>query len=152
MRNPPRLTQNSLRTAVSETVRPLQADKTDHEFAEEWGTSAGTVANARNRNHTIGLEAYLRLGKEFGGEGLDTVLALVGRKSAPLNSVIVDTAKVPCEVAKCLPLLIERLSDGEWSDDDQRAFEEAGVVHTLLNLADKMREKRDERRLRSVTP
>lgn len=150
LRNNRRLSQNSVRAAISETVRALQGDKTDQDFAEEWGTSAGTVANARNRNHTLGLEPFLRLGKEYGAAGIDTALSIVGLRAAPLSSVVVDAGKVPHEVAKCLPLLIERLGDGDWSDEDQRAFEEAGIVHCFLNLADKMRERRDERRLRTV--
>lgn len=148
--NSPRLSQNSVRQAVSETVRALQGDKTDEDFGGEWGVGKGTVLNARNRNHTLGLESYLRLGKEFKSEGLDTALALIGFRSTPIDSVTIDVSKVPCEVAKCLPTLIERLSDGEWCDNDQRVFEDAGIVHCLLNLADKMREKRDAKRLRSV--
>lgn len=151
-RNSKLLNQSSVREAVSETVRALQGSATDADFAEDWGVSKGTVINARNRNNTIGLEAFLRLGKEYGGEGVDTALALIGLKSAPTDAVVLDVTAVPCEVAKCVPLLIERLSDGDWSDEDQRAFEEAGVVHCILNLADKMREKRDARRLRSVVP
>lgn len=152
LRKPLRLSQNSVRIAISETVRALQGDKTDKEFAEEWGVSEGTVINARNRNHTIGSESFLRLGKEFGGEGIDTALALIGLRSAPIDTVAIDAGKVPHDVAKCLPLLIERLGDGEWSDEDQRIFEDAGVVHCFLNLADQMREKRDARRLRTVSP
>ena len=145
-----RLTHNSLRVAVSETVRHLQGSKTDIEFSEEWGTSAGTVANARNKNHTLGLEAFLRLGKEYGTEGVDTVLALVDLKAQRREARYLDITTVPHEVAKCLPMLIELLADGEWSDEDQAAFERAGIVHTMLNLADTMRNKRDERRLRSA--
>lgn len=148
--NQRRLTQTSLREAVSETVRSLQGDKTDEEFAEEWGTSAGSVLNARNRNHTVGLEPFLRLGKEYGPDGVDTALALVGLHSLPINAPVLDISKVPHDVAKCLPLLIERLGDNDWSDDDQVAFEKAGIVHCILNLADQMRERRDARRLRSV--
>jgi hypothetical protein len=145
-----RLTHNSLREAISSTVRELQGDKTDNEMADEWGTSAGTVANARNKNHTIGLEPFLRLGKEYGPHGVDTALALVGLRSQPMEARVLDISKVPHDVAKCLPLLIERLSDGEWSDDDQVAFERAGIIHTMLDLADQMRDKRDARRLRAV--
>lgn len=145
-----KLTTNSLREAVSTTVRPLQGEKTDIEFAEEWGTSSGTVANARNKNHTIGLEHFLRLGKEYGTEGVDTILKLVGLRAQRIEARTIDITMVPHDVAKCLPTLIARLSDGEWSDEDQAAFEHAGIVHTLLNLSDTMREKRDARRLRSV--
>lgn len=146
----PRLTNNSLREAISTTVRSLQGDKTDIDMADEWGTSPGTVANARNKNHTIGLDAYLRLGKEYGAHGVDTALGLVGLYALPLEATILDISKVPHDVAKCLPVLMERLTDGDWSDEDQAAFEQAGIVHCLLNLADQMREKRDARRLRPV--
>lgn len=145
-----RLTHNSLREAVSSTVRSLQAAKSDSDMADEWGVSAGTVANARNRNHTIGLDAFLRLGKEYGAQGVDTSLGLVGLHALPLEAPILDISKVPHDVAKCLPILIERLADGDWSDEDQAAFERAGIVHCLLNLADTMRERRDARRLRPV--
>jgi hypothetical protein len=145
-----RLTHNSLRAAVSETVRSLQGGKTDNEFADEWGTSAGTVANARNKNHTIGLEQFLRLGKEYGAEGVDTCLSLVGLKAQRIEARYLDITAIPQSVAECLPMLIDKLRDGEWSDEDQAAFERAGIVHTMLNLADTMREKRDERRLRRV--
>jgi hypothetical protein len=145
-----RLTNNTLRDAISSTVRELQEDKTDNEMADEWGTSAGTVANARNKNHTISLEAFLRLGKEYGARGVDTALALAGLRAQPLEANTIDISRVPHDVAKCLPLLIERLSDGEWSDDDQVAFERAGIIHTMLDLADQMKDKRDERRLRQA--
>lgn len=146
-----RLTHNSLREAISSTVRTLQGCKTDCEMADEWGTSPGTVANARNKNHTIGLEPFLRLGKEYGAEGVDTILALVGLRAQRIEARTLDITKVPHDVAKCLPTLIDRLADGDWSDEDQAAFEHAGIVHTLLTLSDTMREKRDERRLRSVS-
>jgi hypothetical protein len=145
-----RLTQNSLRDAISETVRPLQGSKTDKDMADEWGVSAGTVTNARNQYHTIGLEQFLRLGKEYGTEGVDTVLRLVGLKAQRIEARYIDITAIPQSVAECLPLLIDKLRDGEWSDEDQAAFEHAGIVRTLLDLGEQMREKRDERRLRRV--
>ena len=145
-----RLTHNSLRIAVSETVRHLQGSKTDNEMDDEWGTSAGTVANARNQNHTIGLEQFLRLGKEYGAEGVDTILSLVGLKAQRIEARYLDITAIPQSVAECLPMLIDKLRDGEWSDDDQAAFEHAGIVSTLCDLAEQMREKRDRRRLRSA--
>lgn len=148
--NKPHFSQNSLRVAIGESVRAIQGGKSDQDFADEWGVGKGTVLNARNRNHTINLEAFMRLGKEYGPDGIDTALKLIGLRSAPLDSVIIDARKVPHDVAKCLPLLMERLMDGDWSDEDQRAFEDAGVVNCILNLSEKMREMRDKRRLRSV--
>lgn len=145
-----RLTHNSLREAVSSTVRSLQGDKTDNEMADEWGTSPGTIANARNKNHTIGLEPFLRLGKEYGVEGVDTCLALVGLRAQRIEVKTLDITRVPHDVAKCLPMLIERLSDGEWSDEDQAAFEHAGIVRTLLNLSEQMRDRQVERHLKAV--
>lgn len=145
-----KLTHNSLREAVSTTVRALQVHKTDNEMADEWGTSPGTVANARNKNHTIGLEPFLRLGKEYGVEGVDTCLALVGLRAQRIEARTIDITRVPHDVAKCLPMLIERLADGEWSDEDQAAFERAGIVSTLLDLSEQMCGRRDERRLRAV--
>jgi hypothetical protein len=150
LNNPVRLSQNSVRQAVAETIADLQAAKTDQEMADEWGVGKGTVLNARNRNHTICLEAFLRLGKEFGSEGVDTALSLAGLKAAPIDKMVLDVSSVPCDVAKCLPLLISLLADGDCSDADVRQLDDADVIDTLAKTAEGLKQRRDRMRLRSV--
>ena len=119
-------------------------------MAEEWGVSAGTVGNAQNKNHDLGLMNWLKLGRRFGPAGLNTVLALVGMRAVRDEACLLDVSKVPVELAECLPLLIELLSDGECCDHDVRKLEQAGVISTLARVADVLRQRRDTVRLREV--
>lgn len=148
--NSPRLTQSSYRQAVSETVRALQGSDTDKDFADAWGTSKGTVLNARNRNHDLCGMALLMLGQKFGSEGLATVLHLIGMKAVSVDSLTLDVSDIPCDVAKCVPLLIQLLGDGHASDMDIHQLDEAGVIESLGKTADMLRTTRDRLRLRVV--
>lgn len=142
LRNRTRLTQTALQTALSETVGSLQ-EGSDQEFADQWGPSAGTVANVRNRKHNLALLAFLQLGDRFGPAAMDTVLSLVGARAVDRDAVTVDVSKVPCDVAKVLPLLIELFADGECSEADTRTLEKAGAIDCLTSVADMLRNKRD---------
>lgn len=145
-----RLTQSSFRDAVSETVRDLQHGSSDRDMADAWGVSASTVGNARNRDNDLSAMNLLRIGERFGPGALDTVLALIGARAVSREAVTVDVARVPCDVAKTLPLLIDLLSDGECCVSDVRALEQAGAIDCLIRVADMLRDARDRMRLQAV--
>ncbi|PZU75573.1 MAG: hypothetical protein DI530_15075 [Sphingomonas sp.] len=145
-----RLTQSSYRDAVSETVRDLQDGATDQDMADAWGVSASTVGNARNRGNDLAAMNLLRIGDRFGPPALDTVLALIGARAVRRDEVTVDVARVPCDVAKTLPLLIDLLSDGECSVSDVRKLDDAGAIDCLIRVADMLRDARDRMRLQAV--
>ncbi len=147
---PRRLKQSSLRQAVASTVAAHRNGWSEAEMAEEWGVSAGTVGNAQNKNHDLGLMNWLKLGERFGPAGLNTVLALVGMRAIRDEACLLDVSKVPVELAECLPLLIELLADGECCDTDVRKLERADVISTLCRVADLLRQRRDDVRLREV--
>lgn len=151
LRDLPSLTQSSVRTAIASTVAGLRNGHSDQDMADEWGVSAGTVNNAQNLRNDLALMSWLRLGRRFGPDGLNTVLALLRMKAVRDDAVVVDVAKVPFEIASTLPLLIHLLADGECCDSDLRKLEEAGVIDTLLTTADFLRQRRDDVRLKSVS-
>lgn len=144
----PRLTQTSVRAAVASTVAETRNGWSDQEMAEEWGVSASTVNNAQNKKHDLTLMNWLELGKRFGPESLNAVLALVGMKAVRLSAVGIDVGKMPLEIARALPLLIELLADDDCSDLDMRKLEQAGAVEAILNAADYLRHRRNEIRTR----
>lgn len=141
--NRPRLTQNSYRQAVSETVRDLQGSRTDHEMADEWTVSSGSVLNARNKNHDLGGLPLLKLGERFGPEALNTVLALIGARAVCEDAVTVDVAAIPADIARTVPLLIVLLADGECSDGDVRQLHQAGAIDCFSRTADMLRQRLD---------
>lgn len=143
LRKRPHLTQNSLQSALSETVRGLQGDASDREFADEWRVSEGTVPNVRNRKHTLSLQPFLQLGDTFGPSALDTVLSLIGARAVDREAVTVDVSRVPCDVARVLPLLIELFADGVCCDNDVRTLDKAGAIDCLGSVADMLRDRRD---------
>lgn len=140
----PRLTQTSVRVAVAESVSAHRNGWSDQEMADEWGVSKSTVGNAQNKNHDLMLMNWLMLGKRFGPEALSAVLALIGMKAVRLEAVHIDVAKVPLDVARALPPLIELLADGDCSDGDMRKLEQAGAVEAILNASDYLRQRRNE--------
>lgn len=145
-----RLTQSWYRDAVSETVRDLQEGGTDQEMADVWGVSASTVGNVRNRANDLSAINLLKIGKAFGPGSLDTVLALIGARAVARDAVTVDVARVPCDVAKTLPMLIELLSDGDCCATDVRALDQAGAIDCLIKVADMLRDARDNLRLKAI--
>lgn len=145
-----RLKQSSLRTAVASSVTATRNGWSDAEMAEEWGVSPGTVNNAQNKAHDLGLMNWLKLGERFGPAGLNTVMGLVGMKAVRDDQCVVDVTGIPVEIAQCLPLLIELLADGECCDGDVHKLEKAGVISTLARVADMLRQRRDIVRLREV--
>jgi hypothetical protein len=145
-----RLKQSSLRQAIATTVAANRNGWSEAEMAEEWGVSKGTVNNAQNKSHDLGLMNWLKLGERFGPAGLNTVLALVGMKAVRDDQCVIDCAVVPVEIAQCLPLLIELLADGDCSDADVRRLEQAGIIGTLARTSDLLRQRRDTVRLREV--
>ncbi|PHP21393.1 hypothetical protein CG471_02145 [Sphingobium sp. IP1] len=149
----PRLTQNSYREAVSRTVAAQQAsdDLTDQDMADLLGTSAATVGNARNKKGDLGAIAMLSIGKAFGPEALNTILALIGAKAVPADALCCDNVgHIPLKIAEALPLLITLLSDGVCCDDDVRKLEGAGVIDEFIRAASVLERRRNEVRLRAV--
>lgn len=145
-----RLTQSSYRHAVRETVVALQNGGTDQDMADAWGVSSGTVGNARNKNADLSGIPLLKLGEQFGPDGLNTILALIGLKAVDVAEVTIDVSAIPCDVAKTLPLLIELFADGDCSTGDVRALDQAGVIDCLGRVADMLRSRRDGARLEAV--
>lgn len=146
LRNRSRLTQTAMRSADAETLAALQSGGTDQDIADEWGVSAGTVCNVRNKRHDMTRLNWLRLGERFGPAALDPVLSLIGARAVDREAVTVDVSKVPCDVAKVLPLLIELFADGECSEADVRQLDRSGAIDCLTSVADMLRNRRDELR------
>ena len=148
--NARRLKQSAVRQAVASTVAATRNGWSDADMAEEWGVSAGTVNNAQNKAHDLSLMNWLKLGERFGPAGLNTVMSLIGMKAVRDTACCLDVSKVPHEVASVLPELIDLLADGDCSDADIRALEASGAITKLLRVADHLRQRRDETRLREV--
>lgn len=144
----PRLTQSSVLQAVSATVSGCRNGWSDQEMADEWDVSAGTVNNATNKKHEISLTNWLKLGRRFGPDGLNTVLALLRMKAVPLDAVTVDVGRVPFDLASALPLLIELLADDECCDSDVRILDQAGAIDAIGRIADYLRQRREQVRLK----
>ena len=144
LRNRSPLTQSSYRQAVREMVIDEQGEQSDRDFADEWGVSSGTVANARNRNNDLSAIGLLKLGDRRGPAALDTVLSLINARAVDRDAVAIDVSKVPCDVAKVLPLLIELFADGQCCDSDVRKLDAAGAIDCLTSVADMLRNRRDE--------
>lgn len=150
LRDIPSLNQTSVQVAVAASVAALRNGWSDQDMADEWGVSAGTVNNAQNKRHDLSLMNWLKLGKRFGPSGLNTVLALLGMRAVQESAVVVDVAKVPAELAATLPEMINLLCDGDCKDQDVRALEANGSIDTILKVADFLRQRRDEVRLRAI--
>lgn len=152
--NVPRLTQSSYRQAVSETVSGLATSNgalSDQDMAELIGTSKSTVGNARNREGDLSARGLLGIGKAFGPEALNTIMALINAKVVPVEAVCCSAAdldRIPIEVAEALPLLIALLSDGECCDGDVRKLHAAGVIDLFNRVASLLDRRRTEMRLR----
>lgn len=152
MGNMPRLTQSSYRQAVSETVTNISAANgalSDGEMAELIGTSKSTVGNARNREGDLSARGLLGIGKAFGPDSLNTVMALIGAKVVPVESVCcANVSHIPIEIAQALPMLITLLGDNDCCDKDVRKLDKAGVIDVLNKTANFLVRRRDEVRLR----
>lgn len=149
----PRLTQSSYREAISQTVSALAAPEglTDQDMAELIGASAATVGNARNRKGDLSPLPLLGIGKAFGPEALDTILALIGAKAVSVDSVCCsNVAHIPVEIAQALPMLITLLGDNECCDNDIRKMDRAGVIDVMIKTANLLMRRRDEVRLRDA--
>ena len=148
-----RLTQNSYREAVSQTVSALAAPEglTDQDMADLLGNSAASVGNARNKKGDLSAVAMLSIGKAFGPESLNTILSLIGAKAVPATAVCCENVgHIPLKIAEALPLLIALLSDGVCSDSDVRKLEAAGVIDQFINAASILEHRRNEVSLRAV--
>lgn len=144
------LTQSSLQTAIASTVAAHRNGHSDQDMADEWGVSAGTVNNAQNKRHDLALMNWLKLGKAYGPDALNTALALVGAKAVPDDAVTVDVKAVPADIARVLPLLIDLFRDGRCCNADVRTLEQAGAIDTLLTVAEWLRQRRNDVRLEAV--
>lgn len=150
----PRLTQNSYRQAVGETVTSLAAcngSLSDQDMADLLGTSAATVGNARNRKGDLNAVTLMSIGRAFGPHALNTVAALIGAKVVPANAMCVeDVSRIPLKIAEALPMLIALLSDGECCDGDVRDLERAGVIDVMIQTANMLSNRREQMRLKAV--
>ncbi len=151
--NVARLTENSLRTAISTTFTGIRAAEAlqPKEMAEVMGVSTQTVRNAEDGAHNLNSFNMLLLGKAFGPEALNTILALVGAKAVPAGALCCDNVgHIPLKIAEALPLLISLLSDGVCCDEDVRKLEVAGVIDDFIKAANVLERRRNEARLRAV--
>ncbi|MBR2268294.1 hypothetical protein [Sphingobium sp.] len=149
----PRLTENSLRTAIATTFTGIRAAEAlqPKEMAEVMGVSVQTVRNAEDGAHGLNSFNMLSLGKAFGPEALNTILALIGAKAVPADALCCDNVgNIPLKIAESLPLLITLLSDGVCCDDDVRKLEGAGVIDEFIRAASVLERRRNEVRLRAV--
>lgn len=152
--NAPRLTQSSYRQAVSEVVADLARENgnmSDKDMGQLIGVSSSTVGSARNREADLKAFGLLGIGKAFGPEALDTILALIGAKAVPIGSVCcTNVSHIPVEIAQALPLLITLLSDNDCSDRDVRELDRAGAIDVLIKTANLLMRRRDEVRLKDA--
>lgn len=147
----PRLTQNSYREAVSQTISGLAAPEglTDQDMAELIGNSAASVGNARNKKGDMSAVSMLSIGKAFGPEALSTILALIGAKAVPADAICCgNVSHIPVAIAHALPLLITLLGDNECCDGDVRTLDSAGAIDTIIKAASMLERRRNEVRLK----
>jgi hypothetical protein len=148
----PRLTQSSYREAVSQTISGLAAPEglTDQDMAELIGNSAASVGNARNKKGDMSAVAMLSIGKAFGPEALNTILALIGAKAVPAESLCCgNVSHIPVAIAEALPLLITLFADNECCDRDVARLDAAGVIDTFIRAASMLERRRNEVRLKN---
>ena len=146
----PRLTQSSYREAVSQTIASRQASEglSDQDMADLLGTSAATVGNARNRKGDLSSVSLLAVGKAFGAAELNTVLALIGAKAVPADTICCDNvAHIPVQIAEALPMLITLLGDDDCSDADVRQLDKVGIIDMLVETAALLLTRRNAVRL-----
>jgi hypothetical protein len=149
----PRLTQSSYREAVSQTVSALAAPEglTDQDMAEVIGNSAASIGNARNKKGDLSAVAMLGIGKAFGPDALNTILALIGAKAVPTEAICCgNVGHIPVAIAQALPLLITLFGDNECCDDDVRALDKAGAIDTFIKAAGMLERRRNEVRLQNA--
>lgn len=149
----PRLTQSSYREAVGQTVSALAAPEglTDQDMAELIGASAATVGNARNRKGDLSPIPMLGIGKAFGPDALNTILALIGVKAVSADAICCgNVSHIPVAIAQALPLLITLLGDNECCDSDVRTLDKAGAIDTIIKAASMLERRRNEVRLKDA--
>ncbi|EQB13256.1 hypothetical protein RLDS_16090 [Sphingobium lactosutens DS20] len=147
----PRLTQSSYREAVSQTISGLAAPEglTDQDMAELIGNSAASIGNARNKKGDMSAVSMLSIGKAFGPEALNTIMALIGAKAVPADAICCgNVSHIPVAIAQALPLLITLLGDNVCCDDDVRKLHTSGAIDTIINAASMLERRRNEVRLK----
>lgn len=82
--------QEQLMAAVSRAIVSIQQDTGDTliDIAETIGCTSVTISNAVNRKSVLSLPYVLRLGRAYGGERINPVLALIGGHFAPSDPVV----------------------------------------------------------------
>lgn len=137
--NVPPLTQTSMRDAISGIVRSIQSatGESDQDTADRLGVSAGTIANARNRNADLNMLTLLKIGPEYGLHHLNPLALLAGGKLANAEAVCSSDREMPMHVAEAQLFLARALSNDDEIDDDEvgsgaDAIEAAGQVFDAL--------------------
>jgi hypothetical protein len=113
------------------------------------GVEEKTVRRARDKETSLKANTTFNMLARK-GEALDPILAHFRRRSVAIDDVTIDATRVPCDVAACLPLLIDLLRDGDCSDDDTRKLDAAGVIDRLAAAADLLRGRRETLKLKVV--
>lgn len=117
--------------AVARVIVDIQRDHdaTLIDIAESIGVSAGTISNAANRRGALNHVYLQRLGKRYGTQYLNPVMALMGARLAPLQANDVDP----------LPrILAAALKIGE-ARDPQSEGGEAETHRELLSMVPDLR-------------
>jgi hypothetical protein len=141
------LTDNDVRDLVSPELISMCATDGPSRVAIDIGCEEKTVRRARDKETTLKANTTFNL-LARNGAALDPILAHFGRRSMAVDDVAIDATRVPCDVAACLPLLIDLLRDGDCSDDDTRKLDAAGVIDRLAAAADMLRGKRESLKLK----
>ena len=143
------LTDNDVRALVAPELIALCAEDGPSRVALDIGCEEKTVRRARDRETTLKASTTFNMLARK-GEALDPILAHFHRRSVAIHEVTVDVASIPCDIAGCLPMLIDLLRDGDCNDDDTRKLDRAGVIDCLANVADLLREKRERLKLKVI--
>lgn len=82
--------QAALMNAISRIIVGIQADTGDTlvDIAERIGCTVVTISNAVNRKSVLSLPFVLRIGRAYGGDRINPVLALIDGHFAPSNPVV----------------------------------------------------------------
>jgi hypothetical protein len=113
------------------------------------GCEEKTVRRARDKETSLKASTTFNI-LATRGTALDSILAHFHRRSVAIDDVTIDVAAIPSDVAGCLPLLIELFRDGHISDDDVRKLDQSGTIDCLGRVADMLRDRRSELKLKVV--
>lgn len=143
------ITDNDVRELLSPELIAMCAERGPSRVALDIGCEEKTVRRARDKETSLKANTMFNI-LATRGTALDPILKHFHRRSVAIDDVTIDVAAIPCDVASCLPLLIELLRDGHCEDDDVRVLDRSGVIDCLGRAADMLRDRRSELKLKVV--